>query len=86
MNEGRGFSSRLVRLREFRAMHTKMTSTFVHKLAKNQQLTQVKGQHLLWVFNSLFIWCYELTENMIKLINFTHFKCENQFLRRKYKQ
>ena len=47
-------SSRLVidRSREFCVMDTELMSTFVHfTKKKNQYLTPVKGQHLLWLLS-----------------------------------
>ena len=34
---------------------------FLHSIEENIY----KGQHLLWLFNGSFTWCYKLTENII---------------------
>ena len=41
--------------------------TFAHFI----EMTQVKGQHLLWLFDGSSIWCYELTDNINNLF-FAH--------------
>ena len=51
---------------------TNMTSIFVHSIENN--LTKVKGHHLLWLFNGSSIRCFELTDDINNLINFTHIR------------
>lgn len=59
--------SKLVRLREFGATDTTVTSTFVHFV----EMTQVKDQYLLWF--------YELTDNINNLLIFFFISNDYQF-------
>lgn len=59
----------------------KMTQTIsTDSLLKNQSFAQVKGPHLLWVFNGFFIWCYVLSININNPLNFAHTNWYNDIL------
>lgn len=59
----------------------KMTQTIsTDSLLKNQSFAQVKGPHLLWLFNGFSIWCYVLSININNPLNFAHTNWYNDIL------
>ena len=63
---GQGLVLDMVRLREFCATDTHMTSTFIHSLETTPYLS--------------LQWQFKLSDNINNLMNFTHITTHNDFL------